>query len=171
MTSILKVSEIQDPTNSNTALTIDSSGRVTTPARPAFRVKFDTSTAAVNISSVTEVDWNTYGSVDFDIGSNFDLANNKYVVPVTGLYQVNIQVNIESVEASTGVYLFLGVNGANTIMGTLDDPQGGGYVATRYSGLLSFSANDELNVSIRTINDTSVIIRNYTTDFSGFLVG
>ena len=154
-----------------TGLSIDSSGRILMPARPAFRVKFDADTAAVNVSAVTEVDWNTYGSVDFDIGSNFDLANNKYVVPVTGLYQVNIQVNIESVELSTGVYLFLGVNGANTIMGTLDDPQGGGYVATRYSGLLSFSANDELNVSIRTINDTSVIIRNYTTDFSGFLVG
>ena len=28
MTSILKVTEIQDPTNSNTALTIDSSGVV-----------------------------------------------------------------------------------------------------------------------------------------------
>ena len=31
MTSILKVSEIQDPTNSNTALEIDSSGIVTMP--------------------------------------------------------------------------------------------------------------------------------------------
>ena len=30
MTSTLKVSEIQDPTNSNTALTIDSSGNITT---------------------------------------------------------------------------------------------------------------------------------------------
>ena len=171
MTSILKVSEIQDPTNSNTALTIDSGGRILMPARPAFRVKFDTSTAAVNVSAVTEVDWNTYGSVDFDIGSNFDLANNKYVVPVTGLYQVNIQVAIASVEASTGVYLYLGVNGSNLYMGSLDDPQGGGYVTSRYSGLLSFSANDELNISIRTITDTSVIIRDYTTDFSGYLVG
>ena len=34
MTSILKVSEIQDPTNGNTALTIDSSGRILTPNRP-----------------------------------------------------------------------------------------------------------------------------------------
>ena len=34
MTSILKVTEIQDPTNSNTALTIDSSGRVSTPVKP-----------------------------------------------------------------------------------------------------------------------------------------
>ena len=31
MTSILKVSEIQDPTNSNTAMTIDASGKVTAP--------------------------------------------------------------------------------------------------------------------------------------------
>ena len=42
MTSILKVSEIQDPTNSNTALTIDTSGNVTASnnlkvtGRPAF---------------------------------------------------------------------------------------------------------------------------------------
>ena len=39
MTSILKVTEIQDPTNSNTALTIDSAGRVSTPVKPfAFDV-------------------------------------------------------------------------------------------------------------------------------------
>ena len=171
MTSILKVSEIQDPTNSNTALEIDTSGRVTMPARPAFRVKFDSDANPINVSQITEVDWNTYGSVDFDIGSNFDLTNNKYVVPVTGLYQVNIQVATASVEASTGVYLYLGVNGANLYMGALDDPQGGGFCTSRYSGLFSFSANDELNVSIRTIADTSVIIREYTTDFSGYLVG
>ena len=36
MSSILKVSEIQDPTNGNTALTVDSSGRVLTRGkRPA----------------------------------------------------------------------------------------------------------------------------------------
>ena len=40
MTSILKVTEIQDPTNSNTALTIDSSGRVSTPVKPFAFVSF-----------------------------------------------------------------------------------------------------------------------------------
>ena len=39
MASILKVNTIQDATNSNTALSIDSSGVVTTPTRPVFRVK------------------------------------------------------------------------------------------------------------------------------------
>jgi len=40
MTSILKVSEIQDPTNSNTAISIDAAGKVTAPnlAMPAGSV-------------------------------------------------------------------------------------------------------------------------------------
>ena len=38
MTSILKVSEIQDPANNNSALTIDSTGRVKTPARPFIQL-------------------------------------------------------------------------------------------------------------------------------------
>ena len=37
MASILKVNTIQDATNSTTAMTIDSSGRILTPARPSFQ--------------------------------------------------------------------------------------------------------------------------------------
>ena len=40
MTSILKVSTLQDPTNSNTALSIDTSGRVTHPQIPFVNVSF-----------------------------------------------------------------------------------------------------------------------------------
>ena len=39
MASILKVNTIQDATNSNTAMTIDSTGRILTPARPSFRAQ------------------------------------------------------------------------------------------------------------------------------------
>ena len=171
MTSILKVSEIQDPTNSNTALTIDSDGRVTTPARPAFRVKFDADTAAINISSIQTLDFNTYGSVDFDIGSNFVLASNKFVAPVSGLYQIDSQVVIQSAEASTGVYIYVNINGTDTRAGEINDPQGGGYASTRYSGLFNLAADDEILIRVRTISDTSVTLRGDGTDFSGFLVG
>ena len=37
MSSILKVSEIQDPTNGNTALEVDSSGRVAVSQQEMFR--------------------------------------------------------------------------------------------------------------------------------------
>ena len=57
MTSILKVSEIQDPTNSNTALTIDSAGNVTAGnlASPGhvIQVVNATSTTGVEVSGST----------------------------------------------------------------------------------------------------------------------
>lgn len=170
MTSILKVDSIQN-TAGTTAATIDSSGRILQPAKPAFRVKFNANTPAINISANTEISWNTYGSVDFDIGSHFDLANSKYVVPITGLYQINLQIAIESVQSSTGIYAYVNVNGSNLYMGSISDPQGGGYETSRYSGLLSFTAGDEIKTQCRTITDTSVVIRGVTTDFSGYLVG
>ena len=43
----IKVTEIQDPTNSNTALTIDSSGRVLTPKRSFFKLKLLTQTKVI----------------------------------------------------------------------------------------------------------------------------
>ena len=43
MTSILKVTEIQDPTNSNSALTIDTSGRLGQGSPVGFRAKVNPS--------------------------------------------------------------------------------------------------------------------------------
>ena len=42
--STLKVGTIQDHANSNTAISIDSSGRVTQPAKPAWSVEGITGT-------------------------------------------------------------------------------------------------------------------------------
>jgi len=167
----LNVGTIKEATGTTTAMTIDSSGRILTPARPAFRVKFDSDTSPINISSITILDFNTYGSVDFDIGSNFVLASNKFVAPISGLYQIDSQVVIQSAEASTGVYIYVNINGTDTRAGEINDPQGGGYASTRYSGLFNLTANDEILIRVRTISDTSVTIRGDGTEFSGFLVG
>ncbi len=170
MASIIGVQELQH-TNGTSAMTIDSSGRMLTPARPAFRVKFDADTSAINISTIQTLDFNTYGSVDFDIGSNFVLASNKFVAPVSGLYQIDSQVVVQSAEASTGVYIYVNINGTDTRAGEINDPQGGNYASTRYSGLFNLTASDEVSISVRTIADTSVTLRGDGTDFSGFLVG
>ncbi len=167
----LNVGTIKEATGTTTAMTIDSSGRILTPARPAFRVKFDSDTSPINISSITILDFNTYGSVDFNIGSNFVLASNKFVAPISGLYQIDSQVVIQSAEASTGVYIYVNINGTDTRAGEINDPQGGGYASTRYSGLFNLTANDEILIRVRTISDTSVTIRGDGTEFSGFLVG
>ena len=103
MASILKVNTIQDATNSNTAISVDSSGRVTTPSRPAFSVKtlnntrfgqdhsdasYDTNYLSplplfVDANTTTEINVGG-GTLSFPthpIGSGQYL---KYVVPITG---------------------------------------------------------------------------------------
>jgi len=85
MTSILKVSEIQDPTNSNTALSIDSSGNVTaggniiTPARPAFSVRRIGTQGGIN--GVLQ-----FNSTIFNTGNHYDTTNHYFQAPVTGVY-------------------------------------------------------------------------------------
>jgi len=82
MTSILKVNQIQN-TAGTTALEIDSSGRILTPARPAFRVH-GTSTTWTNFVSNTKLSLLT--SVDYNIGNYYNTTNHEFVAPINGLY-------------------------------------------------------------------------------------
>ena len=50
MSSILKVSEIQDPTNGNTALAIDSTGDITTLKAPGAIIQTVTNTSDTNVT-------------------------------------------------------------------------------------------------------------------------
>jgi len=68
-----------------TGLDIDSSGRILTPVRPTFKVTTATSQSISN-ATYTKMQWTTTA---FDIGSNFDLTNNEYVVPIDGIYCIS----------------------------------------------------------------------------------
>ena len=67
MTSILKVTSIQDPTNSNTALTIDSSGNVTFSGNATFNSSdYDSGwITATLLNNYTHYDTNQYGPVRY----------------------------------------------------------------------------------------------------------
>ena len=81
MTSILKVSEIQDPTNGTTAATIDSSGRILQPAKPAFKA----TCAAQTIATSTHVIMNAVGTV-FNVGGHYSTTSKTFTAPVAGIY-------------------------------------------------------------------------------------
>ena len=89
MTSILKVSEIQDPTNSNTAISIDAAGKVTAPnlVMPAGSVE--------QVKSVTKTD-------------TFSTSSDSFV-DVTGL-----SVNITPSSATSKIVVTASVTGAGT---------------------------------------------------------
>jgi len=92
MTSILKVSEIQDPTNSNTALTIDSAGRVLMPVKPVFFANGQSLGWISNPGSTTVITgWDTSNSNYINQGG-MSYSSGAVTVPVAGVYRVTSQI-------------------------------------------------------------------------------
>ena len=98
--STLKVGTIQDHANSNNALLIDSSGRVTAPANPKFGVRLGTTTG--NNDYTTPANIPNYDvpldTEDFDIGGCMSIAGSvaTFTSPITGYYQFNLTVTFQS---------------------------------------------------------------------------
>lgn len=170
MTSILKVTEIQDPTNGNTALTIDTTGRILTPARPAFAAdkngNFSTTSTAAKVTVWTE---------NFDTGGCWDNANSKFVAPVAGLYQFNYSGLHHSGVSGTGNYVGARIvlNGTENILSILGD-QGTYGVYQRVSGTIAWelSADDYIEIWARSANTSGFVYGSSSyTVFSGYLVG
>jgi hypothetical protein len=103
MTSILKVSEIQDPTNSNTALEIDSSGNVNIPNKltvgtiPAVFAQGGNN-ANKSVETGDRIGATDDGQAAFKTdgtqrsfiqgGMTYDSATGTFTVPVDGLYYI-----------------------------------------------------------------------------------
>ena len=90
----LEVANIKDSTGTNTAMTVDSSGRVAMPKVPAFSVRgFGSIQNAATVNGVsvatgTDIIYN-YDSIDINRGNAFNNSTGIYTVPVAGLYQVH----------------------------------------------------------------------------------
>mgnify|MGYP006238738127 FL=1 len=115
MTSILKVSEIQDPTNGNSALTVDTSGRISTPARPSFGARGYV--GAVTGQGYQKTSY--YNAIDHNIGSHFDNSTTtgaKFTAPVAGVYHF---IHFMGLRGANGNYLGLHIskNGSNYLEG------------------------------------------------------
>ena len=104
--STLKVGTIQDHANSISAMTIDSAGRVLTPARPIFEVA-KSSAQTLASSTLTKVTWN---QENFDVGGNF--ASNKFTAPIAGKYHMNCFLTFSTMIAGAGLSLLWYKNGS-----------------------------------------------------------
>ena len=81
MASVLKVENISH-TNSTTAMTIDSSGRILTPARPVFRA-YSSGTWTIAHNTFTIFPANT---AVINVGGSYNTSTYKFTAPIAGVY-------------------------------------------------------------------------------------
>ena len=160
MTSILKVTEIQDPTNSNTALSIDSSGRVFTPARPQFYA-YDGSAAWQSLTSFHQV---VFPNTLYNVGNHYSTSTGYFTAPVDGLYSFSGKLYLNNSNNSS-YYIAINGSGVNYRY----------YIATENTAgdmTISFAENIELTSGqyVSVLGYTGEYYKAHST-FQGFLVG
>ena len=177
MASELHVDAIKH-SGGTSAMTIDSSGRVLTPARPAFSAKKVNSGGGASLNGHI-----TFDTVTFNVGSGWD-GTNKFQAPIAGIYSFSL--NAFTTNNSAGVmpdggeikmYLEQDTDssfGSPTVFGQTYTYLSGtaGSFNVAMSGLASLSANEyvRVNVAVGYIY-TATAASFYPPIFSGFLVG
>jgi len=145
-TTTVEVANIKNSTGTNTAMTVDSSGRLNIPKVPAFSVRgFGSLQNAATVNGVsiatgTDIIYN-YASVELNRDSAFSNSTGKYTVPVAGLYQVQAGYGFKSSTNYLNISLFL----------TSNDNVTNGYI----SGW-SYNDGNHYNAHLATIIDASV---------------
>tara|TARA_E500000178_G_scaffold45179_1_gene40316 strand:+ start:692 stop:1177 length:486 start_codon:yes stop_codon:yes gene_type:complete len=161
MTSILKVSSIQDPTNSNTALQIDTSGRVTTPARPAFWAYKADDTGIVAAGTYV------FNVAPVNVGNCYNTTNGVFTAPVAGLYHFSVSLQLYGANTARSIQYFINGSqfpaGADAgAVGELD--QTARHQTVSLTRIFSLNANDEVTVAHNGF-------RGMQSNFCGFLLG
>ena len=85
MASEIGVQTIQH-TNGTDAMTIDSSGRVLTPARPVFRASYGTSAGWISAGGNNTNKILEFTTASVNVGGHWSTSTHDFTVPVAGTY-------------------------------------------------------------------------------------
>ena len=157
----LLVNTIKDGAGTNTAMTIDSSGRVTTPARPAFWAYKADNTGIVSTGTYV------FNVAPVNVGNCYNTTNGVFTAPVTGLYHFSVSLQMFGANSARSVHYF--VNGSQVpsgadagSVGELD--QSNRHQTVSLTRVLSLNANDEVTIYQNGF-------RGMQSNFCGFLLG
>lgn len=148
MSSILKVSEIQDPTNGNTALDIDSSGRVNHPQNPRLHVQGNNG----NYVSTSPI---PFGNKIIDTAGGWNSSTNTYTVQLAGTYLVMLDLGIVLTNGTNAVaYPRIVYNGSNDAYTYIQSSTGAQYHGATLHRMFDCSLNDTFQITFNNTNGT-----------------
>ena len=133
-------------TAGNEALKIDASGQVTKSLQCAFLVQKNTDQTNLAVGSYQDI---TFQLERFDIGGNF--ASNTFTAPVTGKYQLNLNVRIDNQDTDSSytlLYLTTSNRGYYHVLDTTAYSSDLAYHAFSICTIADMDANDTANSSI-----------------------
>jgi len=81
-------------------MVFDANGHITKPLQPAFFAHAASAQSDIAINSNVDV---VFGTERFD--QNGDFASNTFTAPVTGKYQLNVNVRLNQVDTAPGYYI------------------------------------------------------------------
>ncbi len=158
-------------TNNTTGMTIDSSGRVLTPARPAFLATY-TNDAWSTVTANDVIQFNDVSSgACFDTGSDFVTGTYRFVAPVGGTYYFAYQ--IYTINTDTTAAFKFRKNGSDVILAgsqakfTQMSEYGSIDMTATDIMIISLSASDYIQVAGASSSD----VYGYYSTFCGHLIG
>jgi|DEB0MinimDraft_6_1074348.scaffolds.fasta_scaffold24354_2 hypothetical protein len=146
--SKLYVDEIASKTGGTDALTIDSSGRILTPARPVLLAQGNVNSDVVYANNA-DITFATsgVGFGEFAQGGMSLVSNTQFTVPITGLYQFQASVYVN--DSHTAIRLQLAVNGNFNPTTTIAGNAQSGDAASRsiqLNHVLNLTAGDYVSI-------------------------
>ena len=160
---------IKDHDGTNTLMIVDGLGHITKPKQPAFSVRPSSNQTNISVGSGVDV---VFDTEIFDIGSNF--ASNTFTAPVTGKYQLNVRLYLNTIDTASAFYI-LNIVTSNYSYVTIVDPNFSAdvdYYTMNASVLADMDANDTAKIQIHQNNGTAQTdITGADSGFNGMLVG
>lgn len=146
---------------SNTAIAIDTTGRVTTPVRPHAICKLVSgNSGAYNAAAIVSTLIPT--NVIRNVGGIYNSTNGQFTAPVAGLYELNFHSNIYTAPAATWIMVRSYINGVEYSQHYSDKVSTSWqYMSTH--DLMYLNANDYAYLTVATASGTTGCdINNYT---------
>lgn len=150
-------------TNGTAAMTIDSSGRVLQPAKPAFN-------AYRSAGDITEVSLIVWDQVTLNIGNCYNSTDGKFTAPIDGTYFFSWFASKTATGFTNfGTRLYLNGSGSANVWSYADGLSTNNFSEQGVSTLLSLSANDYVQIYVQ--HGVMKASGNSHNNFSGYLVG